>query len=95
MNRIKIADAIAYLQPIADSAIVNNYKNALETVIEAAEKQIPQKMKKEYIIGKRHLYRCQCGRAIPYLEQEFENNSVFRYCPGCGQRLQYTKTEKE
>lgn len=43
MNRIKIADAIAYLQPIADSAIVNNYKNALETVIEAAEKQIPQK----------------------------------------------------
>ena len=95
MNIVNIADAIAYLRPIADSAHVANYKTALTTVIEAAEKQIPQKMKKEYSVGKRHLYRCQCGRAIPHLEQEFENNSVFRYCPGCGQRIQYTKSEKK
>lgn len=95
MNIVNIKDAIAYLRPIADSAHVANYKTALETVIEAAKKEIPQKMKKEYSIGKRHLYRCQCGRAIPYMEQEFENNSAFRYCPGCGQRLQYTKPEKE
>lgn len=95
MNRIKIADAIAYLRPIADSAHVANYKTALTTVIEAAKKQIPYKIKEVYSLDMTHLYRCRCGRDIMHTDGQFETNTCFTYCPGCGQRLEWPKSKKK
>lgn len=90
---MKLENAIAYLQPIiADGENRKNYNNvitAINIVTEAAKKQIPREPVKEYSVGIRHLYRCRCGEKIIHTDGQFETNTCFRYCPGCGQRLKW------
>lgn len=84
-----IANAIEYLQPIADSSHIKNYKDAINTVIEAAKKQIPQEPEEAYRIGVRFHYSCQCGQELDFVDTGFNPKEKATYCPGCGQRMKW------
>lgn len=67
-----------------DDNIWNNDVNALKMAIEALEKQIPKKPS----FGADGTPQCsEC------LWDEFYNKDAMRYCPSCGQAIDWEETE--
>ena len=68
---------------------VENYKQALELGVKTLEKQIPKKVKIEQWI----YTKCDCGYEFSrhhgdgYYSIPLENKT--KYCPNCGQRLNW------
>lgn len=92
---MKLEDAIAYLRPIADSAHIKNYRDAIHTVVDAARKQIPQEPADSYQVGEKWYYLCECGGEIKFARAEYGTNELFCYCPCCGQRMKWPKRQNE
>ena len=76
-----------------------SFENAYEMAIQALEKQIPKKLIRKERSGMGYEYKdyyCSCGNFIGYeppINRALENGRIpFKYCPDCGQLLDWENT---
>ena len=82
-----------------DTSWGRSFENAYEMAIQALEKQIPKKLIRKERSGMGYEYKdyyCSCGNFIGYeppINRALENGKIpFKYCPDCGQLLDWENT---
>lgn len=94
-------EAVKKFEPYIDNeAYTDSFQEACKMAIEALERQIPKKATVEplYVKGNPipidYYVMCECGKWICY-PTEYEAKENYKYCPKCGNRIEWDWSDEE